>query len=65
MGHDTRRELKVIPAQVKIVEHKRAVYSCRSCEKHSVYDIVENIRIEDTFRQWVENERINYEIIVY
>ena len=35
MGHDTRRELKVIPAQVKIVEHKRAVYSCRSCEKHS------------------------------
>ncbi len=34
MGHDTRRELVVIPAQVKVVEHKRAVYSCRNCEKH-------------------------------
>ena len=35
MGHDTRRELVVIPAQVKVVEHRRAVYSCRKCEKHS------------------------------
>jgi len=35
MGHDTRRELKVIPAQVKVVEHKRSVYSCRNCEKNN------------------------------
>jgi len=35
MGHDSRRELKIIPAQVKVVEHKRAVYSCRNCEKNS------------------------------
>ena len=35
MGHDVRKELKIIPAQVKVVEHKRAVYSCRACEKHS------------------------------
>jgi len=35
MGHDVRRELKIIPAQVKVVEHKRAVYSCRHCETHS------------------------------
>lgn len=34
MGHDTRRELVVIPAQVKVVEHRRAVYSCRNCERH-------------------------------
>lgn len=34
MGHDTRRELVVIPAQVKVVEHRRAVYSCRNCEKY-------------------------------
>jgi len=33
MGHDTRRELKVVPAQVKVVERRRAVYACRSCEK--------------------------------
>ncbi len=34
MGHDVRRELKIIPAKVSVVEHKRAVYSCRYCEKH-------------------------------
>ena len=35
MGRDTRRELKVIPAQVKVVEHDRAVYSCRNCERNN------------------------------
>lgn len=35
MGRDIRRELKVIPAQVKVVEHIRHIYSCRECEKHS------------------------------
>lgn len=35
MGHDVRKELKIIPAQVKVVEHKRIVYSCRHCENHS------------------------------
>ena len=33
MGHNTRRELKIIPAQVKIVEHVSEVYACRNCEK--------------------------------
>jgi len=36
MGYDTRKELKIIPASVKVVEHRRAVYSCRNCEKNSV-----------------------------
>ena len=36
MGRETtRRELKIIPAQVKIVEHKQAVYACRRCEKEN------------------------------
>jgi transposase len=35
MAHDVRRELTIIPAQIKVTEHKRAVYSCRSCEKHN------------------------------
>ena len=35
MGHETRRELKIIPAQAKIVEHQREVCSCRNCEKNS------------------------------
>lgn len=33
MGRETRRELVVIPAQVKIREHVRKVYACRDCEK--------------------------------
>lgn len=30
---EVRRELKIIPAQVKIIEHHRKVYGCRECEK--------------------------------
>lgn len=32
MGKETRRELVIIPAQVKIREHVRRVYACRDCE---------------------------------
>lgn len=34
MGKDTRRELKLIPAKVSIIEHVGYVYSCRCCEKN-------------------------------
>jgi Transposase and inactivated derivatives len=33
MNYDTRRELVIIPAQVNIREHRRAIYSCRCCEQ--------------------------------
>lgn len=36
MSKEVRKELKVIPAQVKVVEHVRYVYACRSCEKNEV-----------------------------
>ena len=32
MGQDSRREVVIIPAQVKIREHVRKVYACRDCE---------------------------------
>jgi len=32
MSKETRRELKVVPAQVIVVEHVRFIYSCRNCE---------------------------------
>jgi transposase len=35
MGHETRRELEIIPAQVKVVEHVCEVYSCRTCEREN------------------------------
>lgn len=33
MSTAVRRELKIIPAQVKVVEHVRHVYACRACER--------------------------------
>lgn len=36
MSKEVRKELKVIPAQVKVVEHIRYVYACRSCEKNEI-----------------------------
>nr|WP_301281721.1 IS66 family transposase [Virgibacillus proomii] len=36
MSTQVRKELKVIPAQVKVVEHVQHVYSCRHCEQHEI-----------------------------
>jgi len=33
MGCDTREQLEFIPATIKVIEHVRPKYSCRSCEK--------------------------------
>ena len=33
MGKETRKELTIVPAQVKVTEHIRHIYSCRNCEK--------------------------------
>lgn len=36
MSTETRQELKIIPAQVKVVEHVQYVYACRHCERHEI-----------------------------
>src|SRR5690606_28038995 len=36
MSTEVRKELKIIPAQVKVVEHVRHVYSCRHCERNEI-----------------------------
>nr|WP_245183616.1 IS66 family transposase [Lentibacillus salicampi] len=36
MSTEVRKELKVIPAQVKVMEHVQHVYSCRHCERHEI-----------------------------
>ena len=33
LKYETRREIKLIPAQVKVIEHKKAVYVCKNCDK--------------------------------
>ena len=32
MKQEVRRELKIVPAQVSVVEHIRHIYTCRSCQ---------------------------------
>ncbi len=34
MSTELRHEVKLVPAQVKIVQHARYVYGCRNCEKN-------------------------------
>ncbi|MFC5773216.1 IS66 family transposase [Ectobacillus antri] len=34
MSTEVRQELKIIPAQAKVVKHVRHVYACRHCERH-------------------------------
>lgn len=36
MSTEVRRELKIIPAQVKVVKHVRHVYACRNCEHENI-----------------------------
>lgn len=36
MSEQCRHEVKLIPAQVKIVQHAKIVYGCRNCEKNSI-----------------------------
>lgn len=37
MSTETRQELKVIPAEVKVVKHVRYVYACRQCERNEIH----------------------------
>jgi transposase len=45
MGRETRKELVIIPAQVKIREHVQKVYSCRDCEKNACSVPVEKVPV--------------------
>lgn len=36
MSTQIRKELKIIPAQVTVVEHVQHIYSCRHCEEHAI-----------------------------
>lgn len=40
MKKEVRKELVIIPAQVKLVEHVTHVYSCRACDKEGVSSFI-------------------------
>lgn len=37
MSTEVRQELKIIPAEVKVVKHVRYVYACRQCEQNEIH----------------------------
>ena len=46
-GHEVlRREVEVIPAQVRAVEHVQTVYSCRNCEQNSDSDALPMVKAD-------------------
>src|SRR5699024_2567881 len=40
MSEEDRKELQVIPAQVKVVKHVRHVYACRHCENEGIETLI-------------------------
>jgi transposase len=36
MSKEVRKELTIVPAKVKVIEHVSYVYSCRNCEKNNI-----------------------------
>lgn len=36
MKYEIRRELEIVPAKVSVVEHKKAVYVCKNCDKNGI-----------------------------
>lgn len=33
---EVRKEIEIIPAQAKVIEHRKSIYGCRSCEKNEI-----------------------------
>jgi len=45
MSKEVRKELKIVPAQVSVVEHVQYVYSCRDCEKNNTNTTVKTAKM--------------------
>ncbi|TFE26250.1 IS66 family transposase [Cohnella luojiensis] len=37
MSTETRSEIAIVPAQVKVIRHERQVYGCRHCERNEIH----------------------------
>ena len=44
MKYEIRKELKIVPAKVSVVEHKKAVYVCKNCDKNGIEAILRQQR---------------------
>jgi len=45
MSKEVRKELKIVPAQLIVVEHVQYVYACRDCEKNNINTTVKTAKM--------------------
>ena len=45
MSKEVRKELKIVPAQVSVVEHVQYIYACRDCEKNNTNTTVKTAKM--------------------
>lgn len=45
IGDDTSEKLEFIPAKVKVIEHVRPKYACRSCEKNGTSNTIKQVPV--------------------
>jgi transposase len=45
MSKEVRKELKIVPAEVSVVEHIQYIYSCRDCEKNNTNTTVKTAKM--------------------
>lgn len=67
LRYEIRRELKIVPAKVSVVEYKRAVYVCRNCDKNGtesnfktakgVSSLIDHSIASPSIMAWIMNQK--------
>ena len=60
MGRESRRELVIVPAQVKVVEHICNVYGCRDCEKNNIHTPIVKAETPEPVIKSLSNNKFSY-----
>lgn len=42
---EIRKELKIVPPQVNVIEHVKYVYACRNCEKNDIKTPIKTVHM--------------------
>ena len=62
MKYEVRRELKIIPAKVTVVEHKKAVYVCKNCDKNGTES---NFKTAEVTPALIEKSLVSPSLLAY
>lgn len=62
MKKEVCKELKIIPTQVKVIEHVTYVYSCRNCDKNGTQGYIKNA---DSPKALISKRMVSPSILAY